>query len=153
MLSSSWLLKIGTVWKRFYSLPNDKFWTLPNWRVSRWQFWIWWKWQKVVQKNTYSEYQVIVFSNNRDITKCQFLHHDYNNDNEGCSNTSGFLWKQPSLKCHSQAFLLALLIKVKTCHLSVWLHIFSITSVCIILDGRHKFSPSKALWENQGCDY
>ena len=26
--------------------------------------------------NTYSEFQVNIFSNNRDITKCQFLHHD-----------------------------------------------------------------------------
>ena len=30
--------------------------------------------------NTYSEFQVNIFSNNRDITKYQFLHANYNND-------------------------------------------------------------------------
>ena len=29
---------------------NKKFSTLPNWRVCRWLFQIWWKWQKVIQK-------------------------------------------------------------------------------------------------------
>ena len=31
-------------------LPDDKFWILPNWNwVCRRQFWILWKWQKVIQ--------------------------------------------------------------------------------------------------------
>ena len=32
--------------------------------------------------NTYSEFQVNIFSNNRDITKCQFLHHDDDDNND-----------------------------------------------------------------------
>ena len=30
--------------------------------------------------DTYSEFQANIFSNNRDITKCQFLHDDSNDD-------------------------------------------------------------------------
>ena len=30
--------------------------------------------------NTYSNFQVNIFSNNRYITKCQFLHHDYSDN-------------------------------------------------------------------------
>ena len=37
--------------------------------------------------NTYSEFQENIFSNNRDITKCQFLPRQC----QGYTNTSGFL--------------------------------------------------------------
>ena len=42
-------------------------------------------------ENTYSEFQVNIFSNNRDIIKCySFLHHDDNNDAKAIASSPVF---------------------------------------------------------------
>ena len=48
--------------------------------------------------NRYFDFQVNIFSNHKDITKCQsFLHDDDNDDAKAIDdNTSGFLRKQPT---------------------------------------------------------
>ena len=48
--------------------------------------------------NTYSEFQVNIFCNNRDITKCQSFFTTTQTTPRLYSNTSGFLRKQPSKK-------------------------------------------------------
>ena len=51
--------------------------------------------------NTYSKFQVNIFSNKRNITKCQFSHPD-EKQRQGYSNTSGFLRKWLKSKVYAE---------------------------------------------------